>query len=165
MTPDGRGCGNERAHGGGRAASQVSDGLRPGPSPATTAITALSHPGHPLGPVGHLALAAGLASGEANTSIAAAQLWSDSCADGRLDPPLSAHAISTGVRGQALKASGIADGLIHASHTALAAWRIVETICRCVPALAAESAANLHQLLEIAARPAPKSAYPISPTR
>src|SRR5262249_22046126 len=83
-----------------------------------------------------------------------AQLWSDSCADGRLDPALAAHAISTGVRGQTLKARGIADGLIHASHTALAAWRIVETICRCVPALAAESAANLHQLLEIAARTA-----------
>jgi uncharacterized protein DUF6493 len=141
----------------------LSDGLRPGPSPATAAITSLSHPGHPLGPVGHLALAAGIASAEADTRIAAAQLWSDACADGRLDPVLAADAIVTGVRGQALKLNRIADGLNHASHAELAACRIIETICRCVPALAAESAANLHLLLELAARLGAAAGVPAIP--
>ena len=62
-------------------------------------------PAHPLGPVGHLALVTGLASAEADTRVAAAQLWSDACADGRLDPVLAATALVTGVVGQALKLS------------------------------------------------------------
>ena len=130
----------------------LSDGLRPGPSPATAAITSLRHPGHPLGPAGHLALVAGLASAEADTRIAAAQLWTDACAGGRLDPVLAADAITTGVRGQALKLNRLADGLHHASHAELAAWRIVQTVCRAVTGLTAGTPANLHLLLETAAR-------------
>jgi hypothetical protein len=128
------------------------DGLIPGLTPATTAVVSLSHPGHPLGPAGHLALVAGLASAAADTRIAAAQLWSDACADGRLDPALAATAIVTGVGGNALKLNRITDGLQHASHTALAARRVVETICHSVPGLASSTCANLHLLLETAAR-------------
>jgi hypothetical protein len=68
-------------------------------------------------------------SAEADTRIAAAQLWSCACADGRLDPALAAAALVTGVSGQALKLSRITDALQHASHTAQAARRIVETVC------------------------------------
>jgi hypothetical protein len=141
----------------------LSDGLRPGPSPATVAITSISHPGHPLGPVGHLALVAGLASAEADTRIAAAQLWSDASGDGRLDPALAADAIVTAIRGEAAKLSRIAEGLQYASHTELAAWRVVETICHCANHLAAAKSANLHLLFEMAARLATTVGIPSLP--
>jgi len=130
----------------------LSDGLKPRQSPATTAIVSLNDPGHPLGPVGHLALVTGLASAEADTRIAAAQLWSDACADGRLDPALAAAALVTGVSGQALKLNRVCDGLQHASHDPLAARRIVETACDSAAGLAAAAPAGLHLLIELAAR-------------
>ncbi len=130
----------------------LSDGLIPGLTPATTAILSMQHPGHPLGPVGHLGLVAGLASAEADTRIAAAGLWLDACADGRLDPAVAATAIETGVRGRALKLNRITDGLQHASHTALASRRIVETVCAYVGDPASAAPANLHLLVELAAR-------------
>ena len=105
------------------------DGLIPGHTPATTAIQSIQHPGHPLGPVGHLALVTGLSSDAGDTRIAAAQLWSQACTDGRLDSRLAAEAIVSGVKGNALKVSRIADSLQHASHTALGAYRVVETVC------------------------------------
>jgi hypothetical protein len=130
----------------------LSDGLIPGLTPAITALLSMRHPGHPLGPVGHLALVTGLASAEADTRIAAAQLWSDACADGRLDPVLAAAALVTGVRGRALKLSRIADGLQHAAHTALGARRIVETVCLAMEGPRPVVAANQHLLFELAAQ-------------
>jgi hypothetical protein len=71
----------------------------------------MRHPGHPLGPVGHLALVTGLASAEADTRVAAAQLWTEASADGRLNPELAADAIVAGVTGNALMLSRIAEAL------------------------------------------------------
>jgi hypothetical protein len=129
----------------------LSDGLIPGISPATMAMTSMRHPGHALGPVGHLALVTGLSSAEADTRIAAAELWAEAAADGRLDPALAAAAVVTGVRGDALKLSRIADGLQHASHTELAAWRIVETVCAAFAELPL-APTNMHMLVELAAQ-------------
>ena len=117
------------------------------------AIGALRHPGHALGPVGHLALVTGLSSAESDTRIAAAHLRDGRIRRRRLDPGLAAAAaIVTGVRGNALKLNRITDGLQHASHTELAARRTAETACASFADLAAESAANLHLLVELAAR-------------
>lgn len=112
---------------------------------ATAAITALRHPGHPLGIAGHLALAAGLGAQGAETRIAAAQLWADAAADGRLDPALAAQAISAGVHGKALKLNRVTDSLRHAAQTPIAAWRVVQTVAR----LAEAPPAGLHTLLEL----------------
>ena len=112
----------------------------------------MNDPAHPLGPVGHLALVTGLASAEADTRVAAAELWSDACADGRLDPVLAATALVTGVGGQALKLSRVADSLQHAANSPIAARRVVETVCASAEALADAAAANLHALIELAAR-------------
>ena len=130
----------------------LSDGLQAGQTPATTAVMAMNDPAHPLGPVGHLALVTGLASAEADTRVAAAQLWSDACADGRLDPVLAATALVTGVVGQALKLSRVSDSLQHAANSPIAARRVVETACASAEALADAAAANLHALIELAAR-------------
>lgn len=56
------------------------------------------------------------------------------------------------MRGQAFKLNRIDDGLSHAAHPELSAWRIVQTIGRCAAVLAADAPANLHLLLETAAR-------------
>lgn len=136
------------------------DGLRSGISPATTAIISLIDPAHPLGPVGHLALVTGLASAEADTRIAAAQLWAGAAADGRLQPSLAAAALVTGVTGQALKLNRIADSLKLASHSPLPARRIVETICAALPGLATAPPAGMHQLLELAAQLAATTGTP-----
>lgn len=134
----------------------TSDGLRPGSSPAGTAIACLMHPGHPLGPVAHLALICGLASGEADTRVAAASLWSQACADGRLDPDLAAAALHAVARSDAVKLSRIADALRHAAHAALPGWRIVQTVCAAAEVLSGDSSApappGAHQLVELAAR-------------
>jgi hypothetical protein len=133
----------------------ISDGLRPGPSPASTAIACLADPGHPLGPVGHLALIIGLASGEADTRVAAASLWSQASADGRLDPDLAAAALSTVARSDAVKLNRIADALRHAAHAPLPAWRIVQTVCAAAEMLSGDTSApapnGAHQLVELAA--------------
>jgi hypothetical protein len=134
----------------------TSDGLRPGQSPASTAIGCLAHPGHPLGPVAHLAVVCGLASGEADTRIAAASLWSQACADGRLDPDLAAAALSAVARSEAVKLSRIADALRRAAHEPLPSWRIVQTVCAAADVLAGPSPTpappGAHELLELAAR-------------
>jgi hypothetical protein len=141
------------------------DGLKPGTSAAATAITSLAHPGHPLGPVGHLALVAGLASAEADTRIAAAQLWADASADGRLDPALAAAAIVTGVTGQAVKLNRITDSLKAASHSPLTARRTVETVCASLPGLAPSPPASLHELVELTARLAATVGTPALPSQ
>jgi hypothetical protein len=123
----------------------------PGLTPATTAIQSIGHPGHPLGPVGHLALITGFSSDAGDTRIAAAQLWSQACSDGRLDPRLAAAAIVSGVKGSALKVSRIAESLQHASHSALGAYRAVETVCLAAEGLSPQFPAGMHALFELAA--------------
>ena len=129
----------------------LSDGLIPGLTPATTAIQSIQHPGHPLGPVGHLALVTGLSSDAGDTRIAAAQLWSQACSDGRLNARLAAEAVVSGVKGNALKVSRIADSLQHASHTALGAHRVVQTVCIAAEAFSPHFPAGMHALFELAA--------------
>ncbi len=141
----------------------LSDGLRPGRCPAATAITSLADPGHPLGPVGHLALVAALASAEADARIAAAQLWAGASADGRLDPALAAAAIVTGVTGQAVKLNRITGSLKAASHRPLAARRTVETVCASLPGLALSPPASLHELIKLAAQLAATAGLPALP--
>ena len=141
----------------------LSDGLISGLTPATTAIQSIGHPGHQLGPVGHLALVTGLSADAGDTRIAAAELWSAACADGRLDPQLAGSAIVTGVAGEALKASRIADSLQHASHSALGAYRTVETVCAAAAGFAPYYPAGMHTLLELAARLATRVGTPELP--
>ena len=57
----------------------------------------------------------------------------------------------TGVVGQALKLSRVSDSLQHAANSPIAA-RGVETACASAEALADAAAANLHALIELAAR-------------
>jgi hypothetical protein len=130
----------------------LSDGLKPGPSPAATAAGCLASPGQALGMIGHLALVTGLASAEPSARIAAAQAWAQASLDGRLDPTLAAGAIVTGVTGGAFKLNRIADGLQHASPRPLAGYRIIETVCAAAGALIPAKPANLHLLFELAAR-------------
>jgi hypothetical protein len=141
----------------------LSDGLVPGLTPATVALESMRHPGHALGPVGHLGLVVGLASAEADTRIAAAQLWSEASLDGRLDPALAATAITTGVRGGVIKLNRVADALQHASHGALPARRIVETVCAAVDGFAPYAPTNLHLLIELAAQLVPRVGAPELP--
>jgi hypothetical protein len=130
----------------------LSDGLKPGPSPAATAAGCLASPGQALGIIGHLALVTGLASAEPSARIAAAQAWAQASTDGRLDPALAAAAIVTGVTGGAFKLNRVANGLQHASPGPLAGYRIIETICAAAGALIPAKPANLHLLFELAAR-------------
>lgn len=130
----------------------LSDGLKPGPSPAATAAGCLASPGQALGSIGHLALVTSLASAEPSARIAAAQAWAQACLDGRLDPALAAGAIVTGVTGGAVKLNRVTDGLQHASPGPLAGYRIIETIFAAAGPLIAAKPANLHLLFELAAR-------------
>jgi hypothetical protein len=82
----------------------------------------------------------------------AVALWADAPADGRLDPARAAEAIITGVTGQALKLSRISDSLRRAAQTPSAARRVVEAACHAIAGLAETSPANLHTLIELAAR-------------
>jgi uncharacterized protein DUF6493 len=141
----------------------LSDGLISGHTPAATAIESIRRPGHPLGPVGHLALLTGLSADAADTRIAAAQLWSRACADGRLDPKLAATALVRGVCGEALKAGRIADGLQYASHSPLDAYRIVETVCFATTEFAPHFPTGMHGLFELAARLASRVGAPELP--
>jgi hypothetical protein len=130
----------------------LSDGLKPGPSPAATAAGCLASPGQALGTIGHLALVTGLASAEPSARIAAAQAWAQASLDGRLDPTLAASALGTGISGGAYKLNRIANALQHASPDPLAGYRVIETIFAAASALIAAKPANLHLLFELAAR-------------
>lgn len=141
----------------------LSDGLKAGPAPATTAVGGLASPGHAFGMVSHLALAAGLASAEADTRIAAAGVWSQASLDGRLDPELAAGAIVAGVTGAAFKLSRIADGLQHASPEPIAGYRIIETVFAAAEALIPAKPANLHLLFELTAQLGAATATPELP--
>ena len=133
----------------------LSQSLRSGSTWAgigAAAVGGLSHPGHTLGQIGHLALAAGLASAEPYVRIAAAEVWAKACLDGRLDPVLAASAIVTGVTGKAFKLNRIADGLQYASHDPVAGRRIAQTVLAAADGLVPAKPANLHLLFELAAR-------------
>ena len=75
--------------------SALSAGLD-GSSAAAPAVTAAARLRGPFGPLGHVALAAGLASGAADARIAAADAWAQVARTGRLDPGLAAAAITLG---------------------------------------------------------------------
>jgi hypothetical protein len=133
----------------------LSESLRPGATwtgTAATAVRGLGRSARALGDIGHLALATGLASAEPYVRIAAAEVWTKACLDGRLDPVLAASAIVTGVTGGAFKLNRVADGLRHASHDPVAAQRIVQTVFAAADGLVPEKPANLHLLFELAAR-------------
>jgi Family of unknown function (DUF6493) len=144
----------------------LSESLTSGPTWAATAATAvggLSPSGHALGEIGHLALLTGLASAEPYVRIAAAEVWARASHDGRLDPGLAADALVTGVTGRAFKLNRIADGLEHASHEAIAGQRIVETVFAAADRLVPAKPANLHLLIELAARIGADSGMPAPP--
>ena len=133
----------------------LSECLTSGPTWAATAATAvggLSHGGHPLGRVGHLALLTGLASAEPYVRIAAAGVWTKASLDGRLDPGLAADAIVAGVNGRAFKPNRVADALEYASHEQAAGRQIVAMTFAAADRLIPARPANLHLLLELAAR-------------
>jgi hypothetical protein len=140
----------------------LSDGLKSSRT-AVAAVSCLAHPGHALGPVGHLALMTGLASAEADARIAAAGVWAQASLDGRLDPQLAADAIVTGTAGKAFKLNRIADGLQHGASQPIAAYRAVETICWCAPALIEAGEPNRHLLLALAANLAARVGAPRLP--
>jgi Family of unknown function (DUF6493) len=134
---------------------------------AAAAVSCLLPSGHPLGEIGHLAVTTGLASAEPYVRIAAAEVWVQACRDGRLDPALAAGAIVVGVVGGAFKLNRVADGLQHASHDPVAGQRIVQAVLAAAEHLVPAKLANLHLLLEIAARvgAAPGTTLPAAITR
>jgi hypothetical protein len=129
----------------------LSEGLRSSQAPAATAVSCLAHPGHALGPIGHVAITTALACAEADARIAAAGVWTQASLDGRLDPQLAADAIVTGTAGKAFKLNRIAEALRHAGGEPVAAYRVVEAVARCAPALIEAGEPNRHLLLALAA--------------
>jgi hypothetical protein len=129
----------------------LSAGLTSRTTPATAAIRSLHHRGHALGPVGHLALIEAMSGIEADTRIAASEVWSAACADGRLDPVLAAAALTAGTDCKLVKLNRVAESMERASHSALAGRRVVETVCAATDLIAA-APPNLHLLIELAAR-------------
>jgi hypothetical protein len=105
-----------------------------------------------VGPIGHLALVTGLAAAEPYVRIAAAEVFERACRQGWLDPGLAAGALVTGVRGGVFKLNRVADGLEHAWHEPAAGLEIVRTVFAAADALIPDRPANLHLLLELAAR-------------
>ena len=121
--------------------------------------------GHALGEIGHLAVAAGLASAEPYVRIAAAEVWVKACRDGRLDPQLAARAIVTGVTGEAFKLNRVADGLQHASHDPVEAQPAVATVFATADDLIPAKPSDLHLLLGLAARAGTPATVPAAITR
>jgi hypothetical protein len=130
----------------------LSDGLEPGPSAATAAVLALAHRDFVLGPIGHVALVAGLASAEADTRIAAAHVLTEAANDGRLRPQLAAEALVVGVGGGVFKLTRVASALQHTSRSALAAYRTIEIVFDAADQLVRIRPPNLHLLFDLAAR-------------
>jgi hypothetical protein len=120
-------------------------------------------------------MVAGLASAEASTRIAAAEVWARASADRRLDPGLAASAMAEGIRGHAFKRARLADGLEHAAKGPVATRNVAAAALATVDALLARPAVpavpdvpavvpvvtatpafrqptGLHLLLEVAAR-------------
>jgi hypothetical protein len=130
----------------------LTDGLVPGPSAATVAAGGLAPAGRPFGPIGHLALVAGLASAEPDTRITAASVWTRIALDGRLGPGLAAGAIALGVNGQAFKPNRIADGFQHTLPDPAAAVLAAQTLTAAAALVLPARPAGLHLFLETAAR-------------
>lgn len=141
----------------------LSQGLRPGRSPATAAVESLARSGHALGPVGHLALLTALASAEPDTRVAAAGTWIQAAGDGRIDPQQAGAALVTGVAGGAFKLSRVAEALGHAAPDPVAGRRIVETTFAAAAQLIPARPANLQHLLELAARISATTGQPAPP--
>jgi hypothetical protein len=141
----------------------LSDGLRPGATPAAAAAACLASRGHALGPVGHLALMTGLASAEPHTRITAAEAWSQASLDGRLDAQHAANAIVTGLSGGVFKLNRIADALQRAAGEPIAAYRAAETIFAAADALIPAKPPGLHLLFELTARIAATAGIPEPP--
>jgi hypothetical protein len=130
----------------------LTDGLEPGPSAATVALGGLAPPGRAFGEIGHMALAAGLASGEPDTRIAAASVWTRVALDGRLDPARAAGAIAFGVQAALFKPNRVADALRHACLEPAAALAAAHALAAATAALLPAKPAGLHLFLETAAR-------------
>jgi Family of unknown function (DUF6493) len=154
----------------------ISSGLESGRPAARVALAGIALPGRPFGQVGHLAMVAGLASGDASTRIAAAEVWTRASADRRLDPDLAASAMAEGIRGHAFRRARLADGLEHAAKDSVATRNVAAAALATVDALlarpavpaaepavptvvpvavstpAARTPTGLHLLLEVAAR-------------
>jgi hypothetical protein len=113
----------------------ISAGLESGNLAARVALAGIASPGRPFGQVGHLAMATGLASVEASTRIAAAEVWVRASADHRLDPGLAAAAMITGIRGYAFKLGRLADGLGHAAMDPVARASVASAAVATVGAL------------------------------
>lgn len=136
----------------------LTDGLVPGPSAASVAVSGIGIAGRPIAAIGHLAIAAGLASAEPDARISAAAVWNRAACDGRLDPALAASVIALGIHGRVFKPNRLADALQHALLDPAAAQCAAAA---CTAAVAAALAARpprppgppgLHLLLETAAR-------------
>jgi hypothetical protein len=130
----------------------LSDCLVPGQSHAdagATAVVGLTRSSAPLGPIGHLALLAGLGSAEASVRIAAADVWTQAALAGRLDPNLAADALIKGVAGEAFKLTRLADGLRHASRQPVSALIIASTVFASADRLLSAKPPNVHLLLEL----------------
>jgi hypothetical protein len=130
----------------------LKEGLDPGPSAATVALGGLAPPGRVFGEIGHFALAVGLASGEPDTRIAAAGVWTSVALDGRLDPERVATAIAFGVQAALFKPNRVADALQHASLEPAAALATAHALAAATAALLPAKPAGLHLFLETAAR-------------
>jgi hypothetical protein len=131
----------------------LSDCLVPGPGRArrgAAAVTGLTRSSAPLGPIGHLALLTGLSSAEAIVRIAAADVWAQAALAGRLDPDLAADALVTGVTGEAVKLTRVADGLRHASGQPAPALTTARAVFASADRLVPARPPNLHLLLELA---------------
>ncbi len=144
----------------------LSDGLQPGSTwagTAATAVSSLSVSGHRLGEVGHLALLTGLASAEPYVRIAASEAWARAAAGGQLDPRLAADAIVAGVAGRAFKLNRVAGALENASHEQAAGRQVVAMTFAAADRLIPARPANLHLLLELAARIGAATGTPAPP--
>ena len=143
----------------------LSEGLVPGRSAAVTAVRAVARLGGTFGPIGHVAVVAGLASAEADARIAAAETWGELARQRRLDPGLAAKAITLGVTGTAFKLTRIADGLRYAIQDPGATATVARACMSASATLLAapDSSTGLHLLLEIAAQAGAVSGIPELP--
>jgi hypothetical protein len=132
----------------------LSDGLEGDRSAAATAVSSLAQPGHEFGKIGHLALAAAMASAEPETRIAAAVTWTRVARDGRLNPVLASWAIAYGVTSNAFKLNRLAESLNHAAADAVAASSVAHAAMLATADLLPAKPTGLSLLLEQAARAA-----------
>jgi hypothetical protein len=146
----------------------LSRGLEGSRSGALPALRGLASPGREFGRIGHLAMVTGLASAEASTRIAAAEVWARVSSDGRLAPDLAALAVTDGVADYAFKLTRLADGLRPlaadpATAVGVARACVVATVALLDSKPARLRPQGLHLLLELAARAGAVSVVPELP--